>query len=125
MEATEKLQFKITADGSADSVRGKNVPNINYYEWDNDNPILLIIHAQGTNAENYSDVVKDLSKKFHLILVDCYGHGKSSHNKEKYNIVSLGDDLIDFIKFKSDDIFFLFFDVYILDIFCHNAILLS
>ena len=76
---------------------------INYYEGDNDNPILLIIHAQGTNAENYSYVVKDLSKKFHLILVDCYGHGKSSHNKNKYNIVSLGDDLIDFIKSKSDD----------------------
>ena len=76
---------------------------INYYEGDNDNPILLIIHAQGTNAENYSDVVKDLSKKFHLILVDCYGHGKSSHNKNKYNIVSLGNDLIDFIKSKTDD----------------------
>lgn len=76
---------------------------INYYEGDNDNPILLIIHAQGTNAENYSDAVKDLSKNFHLILVDCYGHGKSSHNREKYNIVSIGDDLIDFIKSKSDD----------------------
>lgn len=76
---------------------------INYYEGDNDNPLLLIIHAQGTNAESYSDVVKDLSKKFHLILVDCYGHGKSSHNKEKYNIISIGDDLIDFIKSKTDD----------------------
>ena len=76
---------------------------INYYEVDNDNPLLLIIHAQSTNAESYSNVVKDLSKKFHLILVDCYGHGKSSHNKEKYNIVSLGDDLIDFIKSKTDD----------------------
>lgn len=35
--------------------------------------------------------------------MDCYGHGKSSHNKEKYNIVRLGNDLIDFIKSKSDD----------------------
>lgn len=76
---------------------------INYYEGDNDKPMLLIIHAQGTNAENYSNVVRDLSKKFHLILVDCYGHGKSSHNKDKYNIVSLGDDLIDFVKSKSDN----------------------
>ena len=76
---------------------------INYYEKDNAHPILLIIHAQSTNAENYSNVVKDLSKKFHLILVDCYGHGKSSHNKEKYNIVSLGDDLIEFIKSKTNN----------------------
>ena len=43
---------------------------INYYEIDNDNPILLIIHAQSTNSSSYSDVVKDLSKRFHLILVD-------------------------------------------------------
>ena len=59
---------------------------INYYETDNNNkPILLIIHAQGTNAVSYLKVAKDLSKNFHLILVDCYGHGKSSHNREKYN----------------------------------------
>ena len=71
---------------------------INYYEIDNGNPTLLIIHAQGTNASSYSKVIKDLSKKFHIILVDCYGHGKSSHNREKYNIVSQGTDLIEFIK---------------------------
>ena len=71
---------------------------INYYEIENNNPILLIIHAQGTNAISYSKVVKKLSKKFHIILVDCYGHGKSSHNREKYNIVSQGNDLIEFIK---------------------------
>ena len=63
---------------------------INYYEADNTNPILLIIHAQSTNSSSYSDVAKELSKKFHLILIDCYGHGKSSHNMEKYNIVSQG-----------------------------------
>lgn len=72
---------------------------INYYETDNNNkPILLIIHAQGTNAVSYLKVAKDLSKNFHLILVDCYGHGKSSHNREKYNLVSQGYDLIEFIQ---------------------------
>ena len=59
---------------------------------------MLIIHAQGTNASSYSNVIKGLSKKFHIILVDCYGHGKSSHNREKYNIVSQGNDLIEFIE---------------------------
>lgn len=47
------------------------------------NHTLLLIHAQGTNAMSYLKVAKKLSKKFHVILVDCYGHGKSSHNKEK------------------------------------------
>lgn len=71
---------------------------INYYETDNHKPILLIIHAQGTSAVSYSKIVKDLAKNFHLILVDCYGHGKSSHNKEKYNLVTQGNDLIEFIQ---------------------------
>lgn len=76
---------------------------INYYEANNSNPLLLIIHAQGTNSNSYSNVIKELSKKFHLILIDCYGHGKSSHNKEKYNIISQGDDLIEFIQHKTDE----------------------
>ncbi len=88
----ESLQYK-TKDGSI----------INYYETDNENPILLMIHAQGTNANSYSEVAKDLSKRFNLILVDCYGHGKSSHNREKYNIVSQGNDLIEFIKSKTNE----------------------
>ena len=76
---------------------------INYYEIKNSNHMLLLIHAQGTNAMSYLKVVKKLSKKFHVILVDCYGHGKSSHNKEKYNIVSQGEDLIEFIKSITND----------------------
>lgn len=76
---------------------------INYYESNNDKPILMIIHAQGTNSNSYLDVIKPLDKYYHLILVDCYGHGKSSHNKEKYNLISQGNDLIEFIKTKTDN----------------------
>lgn len=43
-------------------------------------------------------VIKDVSKNFHLILVDCYGHGKSSHNREKYNLVAQSNDLIEIYK---------------------------
>lgn len=71
---------------------------INYYETTNNKPILLIIHAQGTNSMSYFKIAKHLSKNFHVILVDCYGHGKSSHNKEKYNLISQGNDLIEFIE---------------------------
>lgn len=78
--------------------RTKDGNIINYYETDsNYKPILLIIHAQGTNASSYSNITKDLSKNFHLFLVDCYGHGNSSHNREKYNLVSQGNDIIEFI----------------------------
>ena len=43
-------------------------------------------------------VIKYVSKNFHLILVDCYGHGKSSHNREKYNLVAQSNDLIEIYK---------------------------
>lgn len=43
-------------------------------------------------------ILNKLSKFFHLFLVDCYGHGKSSHNKELYNLETQGNDLIEFIK---------------------------
>ena len=71
---------------------------INYYEINNEKPPLLIIHAQGTNAFSYEKVLDKLSKFFHLFLVDCYGHGKSSRNKELYNLETQGNDLIEFIK---------------------------
>lgn len=71
---------------------------INYYLSKTDNPPLLLIHAQGTNATSYSNIVDRLSKMYNLILVDCYGHGKSSHNKKTYNLIDIGNDLIEFIE---------------------------
>ena len=76
---------------------------INYYEIKNDKPFLFMIHAQGTNALSYVKVIKKLSKNFHLILLDCYGHGKSSHNKEKYNLIAQSEDIILFIKSITQD----------------------
>ena len=60
---------------------------INYYETENKGSILLMIHAQGANSSSFFKQVQQLSKNFHIILVDCYGHGKSSHNMEKYNFI--------------------------------------
>ena len=66
---------------------------INYYETENKGSILLMIHAQGANSSSFFKQVQQLSKNFHIILVDCYGHGKSSHNVEIYNLKSQGVDL--------------------------------
>ena len=68
----------------------------NYYEIQNDNPKLLMLHAQGTDSMSFKNVLKKLSKHFHIYLVDYYGHGGSSHNPEKYNLIKLGDDIISF-----------------------------
>ncbi len=69
---------------------------LNYYEIKNDLPVLLLLHAQGTDAMSYKNVFKELSKKFHIYSIDCPGHGKSDKNKSHYNIVSIGNAIIDF-----------------------------
>ena len=71
---------------------------LNYYEIKTDNPKLLLLHAQGTNSLNFMNVVDKLSKYFHIYLIDYYGHGKSSFNREKYNLVSIGNDIVKFIE---------------------------
>lgn len=73
-----------------------------YYETtsNSDKPVLLIIHAQGANSSSYRKVVKKLSKNFHLVLIDCYGHGESTHYVGKYNLISQGEDVIELIKAK-------------------------
>ncbi|WKY45374.1 alpha/beta hydrolase [Eubacteriaceae bacterium ES2] len=71
---------------------------LNYYELKNDKQPLVMLHAQGVCALNFDNVFKALSKKYHIYAVDCYGHGASLHDKEKYNIRSIGDVIIRFIK---------------------------
>lgn len=70
---------------------------INYAEGPNNGEPLLLIHGQTGAWEDYTRVLPQLSEKYHVFAVDCYGHGSSSHNHEKYNLKSLGDDLISFI----------------------------
>ena len=71
---------------------------LNYYETGNAPSKLLLLHAQGTNASSFNGVIAKLSKYYHVYMVDYYGHGKSSRNSEKYNLVSIGNDIIDFIE---------------------------
>lgn len=71
---------------------------IHYYEIKNNLKPLVMIHAQGVCGLSYDNVFKKLSKKYHVFAVDCYGHGYSSHDKEKYTLPAIGDDLILFIK---------------------------
>lgn len=70
---------------------------LNYYEVENDKEKLLLLHAQGTNSKSFFNVVNKLSKHYHVYLVDYYGHGQSSHNKDKYNLIDIGNDTIKFI----------------------------
>lgn len=64
----------------------------------NDLQPLVLIHAQGVDAASFKNVWTQLSKKYHVYAVDCYGHGKSLHNAEQYNVKAIGNAIICFIK---------------------------
>lgn len=83
---TEKV-YKAT-DGS----------EISYLEGPNNGEPLLLIHGQMVSKEDYAKVLPKLSNHFHIFAVDCYGHGKSSKNPDKYQLISIRDDLIDFMR---------------------------
>lgn len=82
-----KEQIYKTKDGS----------EIAYLEGPDNGEPLLLIHGQMVSKEDYAKVLPKLSEHFRVFAVDCYGHGKSSKNPEKYNIISIRDDLILFM----------------------------
>ncbi len=76
----------------------KQYKHLCYYEIQNDKPPLVMLHAQGVDSTSFAKVSEKLSKYFHLYCVDCYGHGGSLKDKEKYNIVDIGNAITDFIQ---------------------------
>lgn len=70
---------------------------IHYAEGPDNGDALLLIHGQTGCWESYTSVLPALSKNWHVFAVDCYGHGKSSHNVSKYDLDKNGDDLIWFV----------------------------
>lgn len=80
------------------SVYEKDAIYLKYYEICSDNPPLVLIHAQGVDSESFFKVMPKLAKKYHVYAVDCYGHGGSLHDASKYNVVDIGNAVIDFIQ---------------------------
>lgn len=70
---------------------------INYAEGPDNGNALLLIHGQTGAWDDYTRVLPTLSEKWHIYAIDCYGHGKSSHNEKKYYLRENGDDLIWFV----------------------------
>lgn len=74
------------------SVEGKGTP-------------VILVHGWASNgAQNWSAVVKDLSKDFQVVTFDCRGHGKSGKPIEAkdYGVEMVNDivRLMDFLKIK-------------------------
>lgn len=71
---------------------------INYTEGPDNGDALLLIHGQTGAWDDYISVLPELSENWHVYAVDCYGHGKSTHDESKYYLKENGDDLIWFVE---------------------------
>lgn len=59
---------------------------------------LLLIHGQGMAWEDYARVLPQLSEEFHVYVIDCHGHGSSSHEPSRYNCQLMTSDFVLFIE---------------------------
>ncbi len=71
---------------------------LKYYEVENALKPIVFIHAQGVDGTSFKETFKKLSKKYHIYSIDCYGHGGSLHDENKYNIRDISETIICFIE---------------------------
>lgn len=59
---------------------------------------LLLIHGQAVTWEDYSKVLPELAKHYHVYAIDCHGHGESDWKPEKYTAKAMAKDFSEFIE---------------------------
>lgn len=70
---------------------------IHYYESGAGSKTFVFIHAQGTDSSSYFDVSKTLEKQARVVLVDCFGHGRSTKDNSLYRLDIIGDAIAELI----------------------------
>ncbi|MFX0034005.1 MAG: alpha/beta fold hydrolase [Candidatus Hermodarchaeota archaeon] len=70
-----------------------------YYETEGEGPPLILIHGFASNLEQnwkQTNWVKVLKDSYHLILLDCRGHGKSDkpHDDSYYGYKKMIGDIL-------------------------------
>lgn len=76
---------------------------LNYAEGSDNGPSLLLIHGQGMAWQDYIYVLPELSASYHVFVVDCHGHGESSHDASRYTCETMGQDFVAFIETVIDE----------------------
>ena len=96
LHAEERLISKAFGAGFAEKQATVNGATINYAEGPANGPALMLVHGQGMEWEDYASVLPELSKRYHVFAVDCFGHGESAHEPALYTCAANGDALIAF-----------------------------
>ncbi|HWS45287.1 MAG TPA: alpha/beta hydrolase [Mycobacterium sp.] len=67
------------------------------WEWDGDDPPLLLVHAAGLHGRCWDQVIGRLPANRRVVAVDCRGHGRSSVPAPPYPWSHLAADLAEVI----------------------------
>ena len=71
--------------------------NLHYEEYGHGAPLLLV-HGLGSSTRDWEKQIPVLSARYHLIVVDVRGHGRSDKPRERYSIEGFSADLIALIE---------------------------
>ncbi len=94
LHAEERIVDAAFKAGFTEKTATVNGATISYGEGPNNGPALLLVHGQGVEWKDYASVLPELSKQYHVVAVDCFGHGKSDHKPELYTCKTNGDAII-------------------------------
>lgn len=81
------VEHQVRVDGSL----------LNYVQGPDNGPAMLLIHGQLTDWRSWNRVLPELSQHYHVFAIDCYGHGLSEHDPDKYSAKTLAADLHQFL----------------------------
>jgi len=79
----EVIRTATSADGTA----------INYYEQGQEGPVLVFVHGWSCDASYWRKQVEYFKDKYHMVLVDLAGHGRSGSERENYTMEAFGQDV--------------------------------
>ena len=79
----ETAKIATSADGTA----------INYYEHGQEGPVLVFVHGWSCDASYWREQVEYFKEKYHMVLIDLAGHGRSGSERENYTMEAFGQDV--------------------------------
>ncbi len=79
----EVIRTATSADGTV----------INYYEHGQEGPVLVFVHGWSCDASYWREQVEYFMHKYHMVLIDLAGHGRSGSERENYTMEAFGQDV--------------------------------
>jgi len=95
---TDPYHQKVEKAGFVEKAIKIGETDLHYIEGPDNGPALLLLHAQLMDWFDYSRVLPDLSKSYHIFVVDYNGHGLTTAPANTMNANDIGNTLAVFME---------------------------